>query len=57
MLAVLWAYLIYNEALGTTQWIGIALVLTGLLLFSLRNTPAASDEARQKPSDSSHELG
>lgn len=46
MLAILWAGLIFDEALGVGQWAGVALVLTGLLLFSLRRT--GSDETRQK---------
>jgi drug/metabolite transporter (DMT)-like permease len=52
MLAILWAGLIYDEALGTGQWIGVALVLVGLLLFSLRKT---SDEAGQEAGESVEE--
>ena len=46
MLAILWAGLIFDEALGISQWLGVALVLSGLLLFSLRNIE--SGEARQE---------
>lgn len=45
MLAILWAGLIYNEALGVSQWIGAALVLTGLVTFSLRKSIRASRDA------------
>jgi drug/metabolite transporter (DMT)-like permease len=45
MLAILWAGLIYDEALGASQWIGVVLVLVGLLIFSLRKT---SDDAGQE---------
>lgn len=46
MLAILWAGLIYDEALGVSQWVGVVLVLTGLLMFGLRK--AESDEAREE---------
>jgi drug/metabolite transporter (DMT)-like permease len=45
MLAILWARLIFDEALGISQWFGVALVLIGLVIFSLRK---ASDEAGQE---------
>jgi drug/metabolite transporter (DMT)-like permease len=48
MLAILWAGLIFDEELGVAQWVGVALVLTGLLLFSLRRTEAGSDDTRQE---------
>jgi drug/metabolite transporter (DMT)-like permease len=48
MLAILWAGLIYDEDLGASQWIGVALVLAGLLLFSLRRT---SDDVGKKTGD------
>ncbi len=45
MLAILWAGMIFDESLGTGQWIGVALVLTGLTIFSITKTPSA--ETRQ----------
>lgn len=48
MLAMLWARLIFNETLGASQWIGVALVLAGLVFFSLRKTEAELDDARQE---------
>lgn len=48
MLAMLWARLIFNERLGVSQWLGVALVLAGLIFFSLRNTDADLDDARQE---------
>ncbi len=47
MLAILWARLIYDEALGVSQWFGAALVLAGLLIFSLRRSEQ-SDDSRQE---------
>ena len=48
MLAILWAGLIYGEALGISQWIGAALVLTGLVTFSLRKGNGSSDKPGQE---------
>ncbi|MEA2000387.1 MAG: DMT family transporter [Actinomycetota bacterium] len=48
MLAILWARLIFDEALGVGQWLGVALMLTGLVAFSLRKAVADSGEARQE---------
>ena len=48
MLAILWARLIYDESLGTSQWIGVALVLVGLVVFSLRKANGASRKPRQQ---------
>ncbi len=48
MLAVIWARLIYDETLGVSQWIGVGIVLAGLLAFSLRKPNDESDEARQE---------
>jgi len=48
MLAILWARLIYAETLGLGQWVGVAVVLAGLLAFSLTNSNRGSDEARQE---------
>ena len=48
MLAILWAGLIYDEALGLGQWIGVALVLAGLLAFSLRRNAEDSDDPREE---------
>jgi drug/metabolite transporter (DMT)-like permease len=48
MLAILWAGLIYDEALGLGQWIGVALVLAGLLAFSLRRNADDSDDPREE---------
>ncbi len=45
MLAILWAGLIYDEDLGSSQWLGVVLVLVGLLVFSLRKN---SDDAGQE---------
>ncbi len=35
MLAILWAGMIFDESLGSGQWLGVAIVLTGLLVFNL----------------------
>jgi drug/metabolite transporter (DMT)-like permease len=51
MLAILWARLIFDEALGVTQWLGVALVLAGLVAFSLRKAAAGSDDTRQQSGD------
>ncbi len=48
MLAMLWARLIFNEMLGVSQWVGVALILAGLVFFSLRKTDAELDDARQE---------
>ena len=56
MLAILWARLIYDEALGTGQWIGAALVLAGLILFSLRRSTADSDDARQQTAETNQDV-
>jgi drug/metabolite transporter (DMT)-like permease len=48
MLAILWAGLIYDEALGLGQWIGVALVLAGLLAFSLRRNADVSGDPREE---------
>lgn len=45
--AIIWARLIYAETLGVTQWIGSALVLAGLVIFSLRRTGSGS--VREQP--------
>lgn len=45
MLAILWAGMIFDETLGTGQWLGVLLVLTGLTIFSATKAPSA--EARQ----------
>lgn len=38
MMAILWARLIFTEAMGLTQWVGVSLVLLGLLGFTLRES-------------------
>jgi drug/metabolite transporter (DMT)-like permease len=45
MLAILWARLLFDEAMGASQWIGVGLVLAGLVIFSLRKgeTPDEMD--------------
>jgi drug/metabolite transporter (DMT)-like permease len=48
MLAILWARLIYDEALGVGQWLGVALVLAGLLIFSLRKPNGDSGKPGQE---------
>lgn len=48
MLAILWARLIFDESLGVSQWVGVALVLAGLLVFGLSKAAADSDETRQQ---------
>jgi drug/metabolite transporter (DMT)-like permease len=45
--AIIWARLIYAESMGVTQWIGSALVLAGLVIFSLRR--AGSGSVREQP--------
>ena len=40
MLALLWARLIFDEALGVSQLIGAAIVLAGLTIFSLSKNPS-----------------
>jgi drug/metabolite transporter (DMT)-like permease len=45
--AIIWARLIYSESLGVTQWIGAALVLAGLVTFSIRK--ARSGEVVEQP--------
>ena len=42
LLAIVWARLIYTEVFGTSQWIGAALVLAGLVIFSLRRTESGA---------------
>jgi drug/metabolite transporter (DMT)-like permease len=39
--AIIWARLIYSESLGLSQWVGAALVLAGLVIFSLRKARSA----------------
>lgn len=60
MLAILWARLLFDEALGTGQWVGVAVVLAGLVLFSLRKSdvakPRASSELRQDAVNTPDEL-
>jgi len=48
MLTILWARLMFDEALGTSQWIGVGLVLAGLVAFSLRKAGSGSDDSRHK---------
>ncbi len=48
MLAVIWARLIYDETLGGSQWLGVAIVLAGLLIFSLRKPNDDSGNAGQE---------
>ena len=45
MLAILWAGMIFDESLGTGQWLGVLLVLAGLTIFSVTKAPSA--ETRQ----------
>lgn len=52
MLAILWAGMIFDESLGSGQWLGVALVLTGLLVF---NVGKHSGKTRQQPIDPSNE--
>ncbi|MDJ0665016.1 MAG: DMT family transporter [Acidimicrobiia bacterium] len=40
MLAILWAGMIFDESLGSTQWLGVGLVLVGLLVFNLSKSSA-----------------
>jgi len=53
MLAILWAHILFDEALGTGQWIGVGLVMAGLVVFSFRRGNAkgdpGSDDLRQEP--------
>ena len=53
MLAILWAGMIFDESLGTGQWIGVLLVLTGLTIFSVTKEPSADTRqpAREKVDD------
>jgi len=55
MLAVFWALLFYDEALGVSQWIGVALVLGGLLFFGLRRDDDRSTETGQQVIEPSRE--
>ena len=41
MLAIVWAGIIFDETLGTGQWVGVAIVLAGLTIFSATKTPSA----------------
>jgi drug/metabolite transporter (DMT)-like permease len=41
MLAIFWAGMIFDESLGTGQWLGVLLVLTGLTIFSVTKAPSA----------------
>ena len=52
MLAMLWAWLIFDEALGVGQLIGVALVMAGLVFFSLSKPDPASDETREERPES-----
>ncbi|MDJ0954809.1 MAG: DMT family transporter [Acidimicrobiia bacterium] len=53
--AILWARLIYGETLGVSQWIGVAMVLIGLLVFSLGRS-GDSDRPRQEAIETGGEL-
>jgi len=54
MLAILWAGMIFNESLGSGQWFGAALVLTGLLVFNLSK---ASGKSGQQTVDAGGQTG
>jgi drug/metabolite transporter (DMT)-like permease len=41
MLAIVWAGIIFDESLGIGQWVGVALVLAGLTIFSMTKSPSA----------------
>ncbi|MCP3999233.1 MAG: DMT family transporter [bacterium] len=56
MLAILWARLIYDEALGVGQWFGAALVFAGLIIFSLRKSAADSGDSRQQTVETGHDV-
>ncbi|MCP4964390.1 MAG: DMT family transporter [bacterium] len=43
MLAILWARLLFDEAMSTSQWFGVGLVLAGLVIFSLRKSEAPKE--------------
>jgi drug/metabolite transporter (DMT)-like permease len=45
MLTVIWALLIYDEDLSTIQWLGVVLVLGGLLVLNLRGAVARGEPA------------
>ncbi len=49
MLAILWARILFDEALGTSQWIGVGLVLAGLVIFSLRKAGATGKKESGEP--------
>lgn len=49
VLAILWARLIFGEALGTGQWVGVALVLVGLSIFNFIKTSEISRDVGQEP--------
>lgn len=51
LLAIVWGRLIYTELFGISQWIGAALVLAGLVIFSLQRAP--SRPAGQQPVETS----
>ncbi len=44
VLTILWAQLIFDEALSPVQWAGAALVLSGVLVVALRGTVERSNE-------------
>jgi drug/metabolite transporter (DMT)-like permease len=55
MLAILWAGMIFDESLGSGQWIGVALVLAGLTIFSLTTTGKSSSKPRQQVTKASRD--
>lgn len=51
MLTVIWALLIFDEDLSAVQWLGVVLVLGGLLLLNLRGAVASRDRGRENAPD------
>lgn len=45
MLTVLWSVLIFREALSPLQWLGVALVIGGVAVLSLRGSVVPAEEA------------
>ena len=47
MLAILWAGLLFDETLSWVQWLGVAIVLGGLLILNARGAVEPSSSTRR----------